>query len=89
HWAFQLLRESDTPFDLSISSNVAFLAVFISWLVAPLSWALTIQALAFAFLLYVDRQLADRGITSRDYLQIRIVATSAAIISLLVIVLAH
>ncbi len=86
HWAVQLLRGRDTPFDLFAASNAIFLIVWISWITAPLDWALTIQAIAFLFLLYVDRQLAARGITTSDYLRVRTIATSAAIVSLLVIV---
>ena len=86
HWAFQLLRPSETPLNLFIASNVVFLVVWIGWVVAPLNWALILQALAFAFLLYVDRGLATRGITTIAYLRIRLIATGAAIVSLLAIV---
>lgn len=89
HWALQLLRPSETPFNLFVSSNVVFLAVWIGWLVAPLNQALIIQAAAFTFLLHVDRRLAVRGITSRDYLRVRSVATGAAFASLLLIALVH
>jgi hypothetical protein len=85
HWAFQLLRPSETPYNLFIASNGVFLVVWIAWVVAPLSWALMLQALAFAFLLHVDRALAARGITTVAYLRLRLVATGAAIVSLLVI----
>ncbi len=86
HWAFQLLRRGDTPFDLFISSNVTFLLVWISWLIAPLNWALAIQALCFVSLLHIDRELSLRGVTSGHYFRIRSLATGAASLSLLIIV---
>ena len=85
HWAFQLLRPSDTPFNLFIASNVLFLLVWAGWVIAPLNWALIIQSLAFIFLLHVDRRLAARGITSADYVRIRSFATGTAIVSLVLI----
>jgi hypothetical protein len=85
HWAFQLLRPSDTPFNLFLTSNVVFVIVWAGWVIAPLNWALVIQSLAFSFLLYVDRRLAARGTTSSGYVRIRSIATGAAIVSLLLI----
>lgn len=86
HWAFQLLRGNDTPHNLLITSNVVFLAVWISWIGAPLAWALWTQIAAFAYLLFVDGRLSSSGVTTDAYYRMRKIATFAAFVSLLVLV---
>ena len=85
HWAFQLLRASETPFDLFISSNVAVVLVWLAYLVLAIQWIFTIQAIAFAALLVVDYRLRGIALLSDRYFRARVIATTAAILSLAII----
>jgi hypothetical protein len=84
HWAFQLMKPMDIPFDLFISSNFAVVFVWLSYLSLHVSWVLAIQAITFVALLAVDYRLRQIGVVSRPYFRARAIATSAATISLLV-----
>ena len=86
HWAFQLLRASETPFDLFVSSNVAVVLVWLAYLALAIQWILTIQAIAFATLLVVDYRLRGIALLSDRYFRARIIATTAAVLSLVIIV---
>ena len=85
HWAFQLLRASDTPFDLFISSNVAVVLVWFAYLILTIKLTLAIQAIAFAALLIVDYRLRGIGLLSDRYFRARVIATTAAVPSLVIV----
>ncbi len=85
HWAFQLLRPSETPHNLFFASNAVFLAAWFAWISGSLAWALLAQVLAFAYLLVVDHRLSASGITTPAYFRVRSAATAAAMVSLLTI----
>ncbi len=87
HWAVQLLRFAETPYNLFIASNIIFLAVWFAWVLGSLAWALSIQVVAFVYLLFVDHRLSISGVTSSSYFRVRSTATAAATLSLLTIVL--
>ena len=86
HWAFQLLRASEAPFDLFISSNVAVILVWFAYLLLSIGWILTVQAIAFAALLVVDYRLRGIGMLSDRYFRARVIATTAAVLSLVIVV---
>jgi hypothetical protein len=86
HWAFQLLRASDTPYDLFISSNVAVVLVWFAYLFLSIEWVLVVQAIAFAALLAVDFHLRGTGLLTDRYFRARIIATTAAVLSLAIVV---
>lgn len=85
-WAFQLLRAADTPFDLFISSNVAVVLVWFAYLILSDEWLMVVQAIAFAALLVVDYRLRGTGLLSNRYIRARIVATTTAVLSLVIVV---
>lgn len=85
HWSFQLQNPFNTPFNLFIISNIVFLVAWLGFATAEIRWALVIQVVAFACLLYVDFRLRSDGLISAMYLQVRGIATAVACISLLTI----
>ena len=85
HWATQLYEKEAAPFNLFIGSNVIFLAVWIAYVFADLSWALATQLVAFPLLLAIDSRLLRGGLISAHYLLIRGIATALACFSLLLI----
>lgn len=89
HWAFQLLRFSETPYNLFIASNIVFLSVWFAWVLGSLSLALSAQVIAFGYLLLVDYRLSAAGITRPAYFRARSTATAAAMLSLATIVVAR
>lgn len=86
HWAFQLLRAADSPFDLFVSSNVAVVLVWFAYLTLTIEWLLVVQAIVFASLLVVDFRLRGIGLLSDRYFRARTIATTAAVLSLAVVV---
>ena len=87
HWATCLYKAAITPFNLFVSSNVLFLAVWFVYVLAGLGWVLLTQLLAFAILLLIDYRLLRAGLISRHYFGVRSVATMLASVSLLIILL--
>jgi lysylphosphatidylglycerol synthetase-like protein (DUF2156 family) len=87
HWGTYLLSQSATPFNLFISSNVVFLAVWFAFIGASLSLSIATQIVAFLVLLFIDYRLRQHAVISVDYFGIRFVATLIATISLLVVLL--
>ena len=87
HWSFQLQHASRTPFNLFITSNLVFLAVFFAFVIAELRWSLLAEVLAFLYLLYVDFRLRKADLTAAPYFRVRNIATSLACLSLLIIAL--
>ena len=87
HWATQLYREDSAPPNLFIVSNVIFLIVWIAYVASELQWALGTQLLAYPLLLAVDFQLFSKGVSSQNYLRMRVAATGIACFSLLFILI--
>ncbi|MGB5331252.1 MAG: DUF3429 domain-containing protein [Woeseiaceae bacterium] len=87
HWGTYLLSQSATPFNLFVSSNVVFLAVWFAFIGANLAWSIAVQIIAFQILLFIDFRLNQDAIISAAYLRIRLIATLIATVSLLVILL--
>ncbi len=85
HWATYIFRQDSVPTNLFITSNVVVLAVWIPYLIASTTWALTMQILAFAYLLYIDFGLLRLQLLDKHYLRMRKVATSVAIVSLAIV----
>lgn len=86
-WATSLHKAVGIPFNLFVSSNVLFLAVWFVYVLAGLGWVLLTQLLAFAILLLIDYRLLRAGLISRHYFGVRSVATMLASVSLLIILL--
>ena len=86
HWATQIYKPEDSPFNLLLASNAVFLFTWFAFVLGSLEIALGAQIVAFAVLLAVDRQLHSIALISRHYLGVRTVATSLAALSLLVII---
>ena len=87
HWATALYRAAGTPFNLFVSSNVLFLAVWFAYVLAGINWVLLTQLLAFLLLLLIDYQLQRAGLISRHYFRVRALATALASVSLVLILL--
>lgn len=87
HWGTYLYGQSRTPFNLFISSNVVFLAVWFAFVGASLSWSIATQIVAFQVLLFIDYRLRQHAMISADYFGIRFFATLIAAVSLLVVLL--
>lgn len=85
HWSFQLQNPCRTPFNLFATSNIVFLATWLAFVTAEIHWAILIQIVAFACLLYIDYRLQQDGLISVPYLKVRGIATTVACISLLTI----
>ncbi len=86
HWAMFLLRPSESPFNLFVSSNVVFLAAWFAFVLASLQLALAIQIAAFLVLLFIEGKMLQSGLLTRHYLRIRSIATGVAVVSLAIIV---
>lgn len=89
HWAIYLLKHADIRFNLFISSNIVFLAVWISFVVGDLALALVSQVVAFLYLLFVDYRLLGISVISNAYLKVRSLATALAVVSLLIILISQ
>ena len=87
HWATQLYLKPRVPINLFVASNVVFLAVWFSYVAASLNWALATQIVAFPVILGIDFELRRLGLISPQYTRTRLVATTMACASLLVIVM--
>lgn len=89
HWAIYLLKQDTIRLNLFVVSNIVLLALWVSYIVADLSVALVTQICAFAYLLYVDFYLLKLGITQTAYFRVRVLATTFACGSLLIVAVAH
>ena len=89
HWATQLYANDRVPFNLFVGSNIVFLAVWIAYAAASLTWALAAQLVAFPLLLAVDYRLQQTGLVSLHYLGMRFIATALACFSLLLILVSQ
>jgi hypothetical protein len=87
HWATQLYRPGAAPVNLFIGSNVVFLVILLTYLVAELAYAIGAQILAFLLLIFIDDRLHYGGLITGNYLRVRQVATGIACLSLLVILI--
>ena len=87
HWATQIYEPQESSFNLLLISNVVFLLVWFAFVLGDLQLALGAQLVALLVLLGIDRWLYTTGLITRHYLNVRTVATSLAVVSLLVIVL--
>ncbi|MEM7278717.1 MAG: DUF3429 domain-containing protein, partial [Pseudomonadota bacterium] len=85
HWATYLLKQADIRFNLFISSNIVFLVVWLSFVIANLELALGLQVIAFLYLLFVDYRLLSMNVISNTYFKVRSLATALAVVSLSVI----
>lgn len=86
HWGTYLQGRSVDSMNLFVTSNAILLAVWFAYIGAGVTAAIGMQVLAFLVLLYIDQRLASGGIISAHYLRIRVVATSIAVVSLLVVI---
>jgi hypothetical protein len=80
HWGIYLFK--DAPLNLFIHSNVIALLAWISLLTPPLLNA-GILIVCFGYLLAIDRSLFKAGIYDRWFYQLRLHASCAVIISLM------
>jgi hypothetical protein len=87
HWATYLYRQGKVPFNLMITSNVVFLAVWFAYVLGSVSVALIVQIVAFMVILIIDGRLSANALLTRHYLGIRSIATALAIASLAIIIL--
>ena len=85
HWATQVLREGETPFNLMVVSNVVFLATWFMFILASTRWSLATQVVALVTLLLIDRRLEKVSVITSDYLRTRTIATVVASAALLMI----
>lgn len=86
HWATFLYKQYETPFNLFVTSNVVFLAVWFTFVITSLAAALLTQVVAFLFLLFVDYRMVGSGLISSHYFRVRAAATALAVVSLLTII---
>ena len=77
------MASESTPFNLFLCSNIIFLVVWITYVIADLQWAILVQLLAFPALLAIDHRLRRGELISSRYLLMRTVATALACFSLL------
>lgn len=89
HWATYLLKQADIGLNLFISSNIVFLAAWISFVVADLELALVSQVIAFLYLLFVDYRLVCMSVISNSYFRVRSIATALAVVSLSIILISQ
>jgi hypothetical protein len=87
HWATQIYELQKSSLNLLLASNVVFLFTWFAFVLGDLDVALGAQVLALLVLLGVDRWLHGSGLISKHYLHVRFVATSLAVLSLLIIIL--
>lgn len=85
HWGIFVRESKDLPINLFYTSNVALLAVWITYVTAPLPWQLIVQIATFALLWGIDRQLRGADLISEHYFRIRSIATAAVCASLILI----
>ncbi len=89
HWATDLYGKRGTKPNLFVTSNVILLSVWFAYVLVSIPWQLLPQALALIVLVLIDRRLQQQEIISTDYLRTRLVATTLAVGSLGVIVVAR
>lgn len=86
HWATQIYGLQESRFNLLLASNFVFLVTWFAFVLGNLTIALGTQVLALLVLLGVDRWLHVCGLISRHYLHVRTVATSLAVLSLIIVI---
>ena len=89
HWATYLLKQADIRFNLFISSNIVFLAAWISFVMGDLEMALVSQVVAFLCLLFVDYRLLHMSVISNAYFGVRSLGTALAVVSLSIILISQ
>lgn len=87
HWGTYLAGQAGRRFNLFVTSNAIFLAVWFAFIGASVNWAIATQIVAFLLLLFIDYRLREDGVISEHYFEIRSIATLVAVISLLMILL--
>ncbi len=85
HWATQLFRPGEVPFNLLITCNVFVVAVWLSFAFAPLTFALIVQIATFLGLLFIDYRLRELELIKPYYYSTRFAASAVALVSLLVV----
>ena len=86
HWATYLYKRSEIPFNLFIISNVVVVVVWLTYLFTGHSQStLGVEVFAFALLLDIDLRLMRIGLVSYHYFLVRLLATTVAGISLLIV----
>lgn len=86
HWGMYLAGRSVDALNLFIISNVIFLAAWFAYIGASVKVAIAMQVIAFLALLYVDKRLAAGDVISAGYFRLRMLATTIAIVSLVVVI---
>ena len=89
HWGTYLSGQVTGSLNLFAISNALFLAVWFAFMSASLAWSIAIQAIAFLLLLVIDYRLLEGGTISKNYFQIRGVATVIAVVALLTTLLSQ
>ena len=87
HWATDLYKQSTLPFSLFATSNVVFLAVWFTFVIADIDTVIAVQVAAFLLLLFIDYRLLQGATLSQHYFRTRSIATSIASVSLLAMLL--
>ena len=86
HWATYLYKDSSRSMNLMILSNIFFLLAWLTFLILDEDIALISYQFLLIFLLLIDLRLFNLSIINKDYFETRILATSLAVLSLLVVV---
>ena len=87
HWGTCLMGRSVESMNLFVISNVIFLATWFAYIGASLNVALGMQIITFVSLLFIDYRLRGAEVISSPYFRIRTIATTIAVISLLVVII--
>ena len=82
HWATWLYQQSESPFNLMITSNVILLAAWFAFLSGSIAVSLGTQVAAFLALLYVELRILRAGLIAGHYFAVRAIATTLAVLSL-------
>jgi len=87
HWATRIYGQQQWGFNLLVTSNCVFVAVWLAYVLGTVTLALLAQIVALLVLLAIDRGLLRDGVIDTRYFRTRSVATTLAAASLTIIVL--
>lgn len=89
HWAFYLQFRASAPTNLFVSSNLAVLAPWLTFVVGSIADTLVVLVLTFPFLVIVDWRHRRSNLIESAYFRLRVAATAVVSVSLLLVLVAQ
>lgn len=89
HWGFYLQDKASAPANLFVSSNVAVLAPWLTFVLGSADDTLIALLLTLLFLVFVDWRLCQSKLVEPAYFRLRLAVTAVVCASLLMVLVAR